>query len=156
MGRTREGYRPPEERTFADLMVGHRVVLQHAVGPDPDPGDPDRRVKGSIEAVTGAYWLHAVSHQGVEVSRSLSGEALEILLVPWASVLMLNGLPRGELEEEARGKFAVERRELLGRLGEAREGDTTLGLDARRYLSLNPKDGEVREALERLPRETFY
>lgn len=156
MGMRREGYRQPEERTLADLLVGHRVILQHAVGPELDPEEPDRVVRGPMEAESGAYWLHAVSHQGIEVSVALSGEASEILLVPWASVLVLNGLPRGELEEEARGKLATEREELLGRLAELREEDRTVGLDARRYLSLNPKDDEVRRALERLPRETFF
>ena len=84
MGRRREEYRRPEERTLADLMVGHRVVLQRTVGPDPDPDEPDREVRGPLEAKTGAYWLHAVSQQGMEVSLGLTGEAAEIFLLPWA------------------------------------------------------------------------
>jgi hypothetical protein len=39
VGRMREGYRRTEERTLADLVVGHRIVLRYAVGPDPDPED---------------------------------------------------------------------------------------------------------------------
>ena len=54
MGRSREGYRQPEERTLADLMVGHRVVLQYAVGPEPDPDGPDRGITGPTRARTGA------------------------------------------------------------------------------------------------------
>jgi hypothetical protein len=101
VGRSREGYRQPEERTLADLMVGHRVVLQYAVGPEPDPDDPDREITGPTRARTGAYWLHAVSSQGLEISRALAGEEAGIFLVPWGGVLVLNGVPRGQLEEEA-------------------------------------------------------
>ena len=153
MGRRYEEYRQPEERTLADLLVGHRVVLQHAVGPDLDPDDPTRAVRGPLEANTGAYWLHSVSQHGIEVSVALSGDAAEILFVPWNSVLMLHGLRRGELEEEARKELVIDRRKLLERLSDPQVVDRTLDLDARRYLSLNPKDEEVRAALERLPRE---
>ena len=149
MGRRRDEYRQPEERTLADLLVGHRVVLQHAVGPDPD--DPDSEVRGPLEAKTGTYWLHATSQQGIEVSRSLSGDAAEIYFVPWGSILMLSGLRRGELEEEARRALIIDRQELLERLGDPQETDRTVELDARRYLSLNPNDEEVHAALERLP-----
>ena len=156
MGRMREGYRPPEERTLADLLVGHRVILQYAVGPKPDPEDPGRELRGSMEAMTGAYWLHAVSYQGLEISRELAGEAAEIFLVPWGGVLVLDGVPRGELEEEALRKFAIDRQKLLDRLEDPQEGDADLGLDARRFLGFNPHDEEVRAALGRLPREYMY
>ena len=152
----REGYRRPEERTLADLLVGNRVILQYAVGPEPDPEDPAREATGPPRARTGAYWLHAVSNQGLEVSRELTGEASEIFLVPWGGLLVLNGVPRGELEEEAERKFAIDRRELLDRLGDPQDGDATLGLDARRFLGFNPHDEEVREALGRLPRDFHY
>jgi hypothetical protein len=156
MGRMREGYRQPEERTLADLMVGHRVILRYAVGPEPDPDDPSREVTGPMQARTGAYWLHAVSNQGLEISRELTGEAAEIFLVPWGGVLVLNGVPRGELEEEALRKFAIARQKLLDRLDHPQEGDANLGLDALRFLGFNPRDEEVRAALERLPREYLY
>ncbi len=156
MGRIREGYRQPEERTLADLMVGNRVILQYAVGPEPDPEDPDLEVTGPLLARTGAYWLHAVSNQGLEVSRELAGAEAGIFLVPWGGVLVLDGVPRGELEEEARRRFAVDRRELLDRLEDPQEGDANLGLDARRFLGFNPKDEEVRAALGRLPRNFLY
>ncbi len=156
MGRMREGYRRPEERTLADLMVGHRVVLRRAVGPEPDPDDPAREVTGPMQAKTGAYWLHAVSNQGLEISRELTGEAAEIFLVPWGGVLMLNGVARGELEEEALRKFAIDRQKLLDRLEDPQEGDADLGLDARRFLGFNPHDEEVRAALGQLPREYIY
>lgn len=156
MGRMREGYRQPEERTLADLLVGHRVVLRYAVGPEPDPDDPGREVTGPIQARTGAYWLHAVSLQGLEVSRGLAGEDAEIFLVPWGGVLLLNGVPRGELEEEAEKRFAIDRRKLLDRLEDPQEGDANLVLDARRFLGFNPYDDEVRAALGRLPREYMY
>ena len=156
MGRIREGYRQPEERTLADLLVGHRIVLQYAVGPEPDPDDPSREIRGPMEAKTGAYWLHAVSNQGLEVSRELAGEAAEIFLVPWGGVLVLNGVPRGELEEEALRKFAIDRQRLLDRLADPQGEDANLGLDARRFLGFNPRDEEVRAALERLPRERLY
>ena len=154
MGRMREGYRQPEERTLADLLVGYRVVLQYAVGPDPD--DPDREVTGPMLTRTGAYWLHAVSNQGLEISRALAGEEAEIFLVPWGGVLVLNGVPRGQLEEEALRKFAIDRQKLLDRLEDPQEGDANLALDARRFLGFNPHDGEVRAALGRLPREYLY
>ena len=156
MGRSREGYRQPEERTLADLLVGHRIILQYAVGPEPDPDDPDREITGPTRARAGAYWLHAVSNQGLEISRALTGEDAEIFLVPWGGVLVLNGVPRVELEEEARRKFAIDRQKLLDRLGDPREGDANLGLDARRFLGFNPLDEEVRAALGRLPREYLY
>ena len=156
MGRMREGYRQPEERTLADLLVGHRVVIRYAVGPEPDPDDPAREVTGPMQAKTGAYWLHAVSHQGLEISRELAGEASEIFLVPWGGVLLLDGVPRGELEEEALRKFAIDRQKLLDRLEDPQEGDADLGLDARRFLGFNPHDEEVRAALGRLPREYMY
>ena len=156
MGRSREGYRQPEERTLADLLVGHRIILQYAVGPEPDPDDPDREITGPTRARTGAYWLHAVSNQGLEISRALAGEDAGIFLVPWGGVLVLNGVPRVELEEEARRKFAIDRQKLLDRLGDPREGDADLGLDARRFLGFNPLDEEVRAALGRLPREYLY
>jgi hypothetical protein len=155
-GRRREEYRKPEERTLADLMVGHRVILQHLGGPELDPNNPDEEVRGQPEAITGAYWLHGISQQGLELSRSLSGEASQIFLVPWGNVLMLNGQPRGELEEEARETFAIDRQELLDRLGDPQPEDRNLGLDARRYLSYNPNDDDVRGALERLPRERMF
>jgi hypothetical protein len=156
VGRMREGYRQPEERTLADLLVGHRVILQYAVGPEPDPDDPDREVTGPMQARTGAYWLHAVSHQGLEISREVAGEAAEIFLVPWGGVLVLNGVPRGELEEEARRRFAIDRQKLLDRLNDPHERDVNLGLNARRFLGFNPYDEEVRAALGRLPRECLY
>ena len=140
---------------MADLLVGHRVILQDAVGPKPDPEDPGRELRGPMEAMTGAYWLHAVSNQGLEISRELAGEAAEIFLVPWGGVLVLNGVPRGELEE-ARRRFAIDRQELLDRLEDPREGDANLGLDARRFLGFNPHDEEVRAALGRLPRDFMY
>jgi hypothetical protein len=148
----REEYRRPEERTLADLMVGHRVILQHLVGPKFDPDNPDKEVRGQPEAVTGAYWLHASSRIGIEISRSLSAEAVDLFFVPWSSVLMLNGISRGELEEEAQESFAIDRQKLLERLGDPQPKDRNLGLDARRYLSYNPGDEEVRQALEQLPR----
>lgn len=151
MGRRREEYRSPQDRTLADLMVGHRVLLQHMAGPELDPAKPDEMVRGQPEAVTGAYWLHAVSHQGIEISRELTGDAVEIYLVPWGSVLMLNGLVRGELEQEAQNAFAIDRQELLERLNDPQTEDKSVGLDARRYLSFNPNDEEVRGALGRLP-----
>jgi len=135
-------------------MVGHRVIVHHMIGPDPDPDDPDREVRGQPQAVTGAYWLHAISQVGVELSRSLSGEdekASEIFLVPWASVLLLDGLARPELEREARESLVIDRQALLERLRDPRPEDTDVGLDARRYLTFNPADEEVREALRRLP-----
>ena len=156
MGRAREGYRQPEERTLADLLVGHRVILQYAVGPEPDPDDPGREIRGPMEAKTGAYWLHAVSYQGLEVSRELAGEAAVIFLVPWGGVLVLNGVPRVELEEEALRKFAIDRQKLLERLEDPQERDASLGLDARRFLGFNPQDEEIRAALERLPRNFMY
>ena len=156
MGRSREGYRQPEERTLADLMVGHRVILQYAVGPEPDHEDPDRELTGPLRARTGAYWLHAVSNQGLEISRALAGEEAGIFLVPWGGVLVLNGVPRVELEEEALRKFAIDRQKLLDRMGDPQEGDANLGLDARRFLVFNPHDEEVRAALGRLPREYLY
>jgi hypothetical protein len=156
VGRIREGYRQPEERTLADLMVGHRVILQYTVGPEPDPDDPDREITGPMRARTGAYWLHAVSNQGLEISRTLAGEEAGIFLVPWGGVLVLNGVPRVELEEEARRKFAIDRQKLLDRMGDPQEGDANLGLDARRFLGFNPHDEEVRAALGRLPREYLY
>ena len=156
MGRSREGYRQPEERTLADLMVGHRVILQYAVGPEHDPDEPDREVTGPMQARTGAYWLHAVSNQGLEISRALAGEEAGIFLVPWGGVLVLNGVPRGELEEEALRKFAIDRQKLLDRLEAPQEGDANLGLDARKFLGFNPYDEEVRAALGRLPREFMY
>jgi hypothetical protein len=156
MGRMREGYRQPEERTLADLMVGHRIILRYAVGPDPDPDDPAREVTGPMQARTGAYWLHAVSHQGLEVSRELTGEEAGIFLVPWGGVLVLNGVPRGDLEEEARRKFAIDRQKLLDRLEDPQERDANLGFDARRFLGFNPYDKEVRAALGRLPIEYTY
>ena len=156
MGMRREGYRHPQERGLADLLVGHRVVLQYAVGPKYDPNDPGREVTGPMQARTGAYWLHAVSQQGIEISRTLAGESAEIFLVPWGGVLVLNGVPRGDLEEEALRHFAIDRQKLLDRLDNPQEGDATLGLDARRFLGFNPGDMEVREALGRLPREHLY
>jgi len=156
MGRSREEYRQPEERTLADLLVGHRVILKYVVGPDPDPDDPDREITGPMQARTGAYWLHAVSHQGLEASRELVGEAAEIFLVPWGGVLLLDGVPRGELEEEALRKFAIDRQKLLDRLEDPQEGDAELGLEARRFLGFNPHDEEVRAALGRLPRDFLY
>jgi hypothetical protein len=107
-------------------------------------------------ARTGAYWLHAVSLQGLEISRALAGEDAEIFLVPWGGVLVLNGVPRVELEEEARRKFAIDRQKLLDRLEHPQEGDANLGLDARRFLGFNPHDEEVRAALGLLPREYLY
>jgi hypothetical protein len=84
------------------------------------------------------------------------GEAAEIFLVPWGGILVLDGVPRGELEEEARRKFAIDRQKLLDRLADPQEGDANLGLDARRFLSYNPHDEEVRAALGRLPRDFLY
>jgi hypothetical protein len=70
MGRRQEEYRRPEERTLADLMVGSRVVLQHLVGPKLDPDNPDKEVRGQPEAVSGAFWPHASSRIGIEISPS--------------------------------------------------------------------------------------
>jgi hypothetical protein len=148
----REEFMRPEERTLADLMVGHRVILQHLVGPKLDPDNPDEEVRGQPEAVTGAYWLHASSRKGIEISRSLSAEATDLFFVPWSSILVLNGVSRSELEEEAGASFAIDRQKLLERLGDPQAKDIDVGLDARRYLSYNPDDEEVRQALEQLPR----
>ncbi len=156
MSRRREEYRRPEERTLADLLVGHRVILQHLAGPEPDPENPDEEVRGQLQAVTGAYWLHSISQVGIELSYALSGEASEIFFVPWGSVLMLNGLPRTELEREALQSFAIDRQELLERLEDPPPDSRVLVLEARRYLSYNPNDEQVRGALERLPREHRY
>jgi hypothetical protein len=152
----RDEYRSPQERTLADLMVGTRVIVQYMVGPKPDPDNPDKEVRGQPEAITGAYWLHSISQVGIEVSRELSGEAAEIFLVPWSSVLMLDGAVRGDLEEAARERLAIDRQQLMERLKEPQPEDRDLGLDARRYLSFNPEDGEVREALGQLPREHLF
>jgi hypothetical protein len=87
----------------------------------------------------------------------MAGEGAGIFLVPWGGVLLvLDRVPRGELEEEARRRFAIDRRKLLDRLEDPREGDADLGLDARRFLGFNPHDGEVRAALGRLPREALH
>jgi hypothetical protein len=155
VGRSREGYRQPEERTLADLMVGHRVVLQYAVGPEPDPDDPDREVTGPIQARTGAYWLHAVSSQGLEISRALAGEEAGIFLVPWGGVLVLNGVPRGQLEEEALRKFAIDRQKLLDRLEDPQEGGRQPGARRPALPGLQPPRREVR-GVGRLPREYMY
>jgi hypothetical protein len=152
MGRGQEEYRKPEERTLADLMVGHRVILQHLVGPKLDPDNPDEEVRGQPEAVTSAYWLHTSSRTGIEISRSLSAEATDLFFVPWSSILVLNGVSRSELEEEAGESFAIDRQKLLERLGDPQAKDSGVGLDARRYLNYNPNDEEVRQALEQLPR----
>jgi hypothetical protein len=148
----REEYRRPEERTLADLMVGHRVILQHLVGPKLDPDNPDEEVRGQPEAVTGHFWLHTSSRTGIEISRSLSAEATDLFFVPWSSILVLNGVSRSELEEEAGESFAIDRQKLLERLGDPQAKDSAVGLDARRYLTYNPNDEEVRQALEQLPR----
>jgi hypothetical protein len=153
MARGQEQYRKPEERTLADLMVGHRVILQHLVGPKLDPDNPDEEVRGQPEAVTGPFWLHASSRTGIEISRSLSAEATDLFFVPWSSILMLNGVSRSELEVEAGESFAIDRQKLLERLGDPQaQEDSGVGLDARRYLNYNPDDEEVRQALEQLPR----
>jgi hypothetical protein len=153
MARGQQEYRKPEERSLADLMVGHRVILQYLVGPKLDPDNPDEEVRGQPEAVTGAYWLHASSRTGIEISRSLSAEATDLFFVPWSSILMLNGVSRRELEVEAGESFAIDRQELLERLGDPQaKEDSDVGLDARRYLTYNPDDEEVRQALKQLPR----
>jgi hypothetical protein len=149
----REEYRRPEERTLADLMVGSRVIVQYMAGPEPDPDDPDQVVRGQPQALTGSFWLHAISGMGIEISHSLTGEGAELFLVPWGNVLVLDGAARGELEEEARGRLVIDRQALLDRLNDARPEDRSLGLDARRYLTYNPHDEEVRGALEGLPKE---
>ena len=92
----------------------------------------------------------------MEVSRELVGEAAEIFLVPWGGILVLNGVPRGELEEKARRRFDIDRQELLDRLNDPQDRDANLGLDAQRFLGYNPRDEEVRAALERLPRNFLY
>jgi hypothetical protein len=152
----REEYRSPEERTLADLMVGSRVIVQYMVGPELDPDDPDRVVKGQPEALTGAFWVHSISGVGIEISRSLSGEGSEIALVPWGNVLLLDGRARTELEEEARERLVIDRQALLERLNDQQPEDRSLGLDARRYLTYNPRDEEVRGALEGLTRERMF
>jgi hypothetical protein len=153
MARGQQEYRKPEERTLADLMVGHRVILQYLVGPELDPDNPDEEVRGQPEAVTGAYWLHASSRTGIEISRSLSAEATDLFFVPWSSILALNGVSRRELEDEAGESFAIDRQKLLERLGDPQaQEDSAVGLDARRYLTYNPNDEEVRQALKQLPR----
>ena len=48
------------------------------------------------------------------------------------------------------------RQVLLERLRDPQRAYRTVGLDARRYLSYNSNDGEVREGLERLPKEYLY
>lgn len=149
----REEYRQPEERTLADLMVGSRVHVQHLVGPDLDPDKPDEVVRGPLEAATGAYWLHHISQEGIELSRNLQGEGAEIFLVPWSSLIMLDGRPRGELEQEAQETFAIDREKLLERLSDLDSADSTVLLNARRYLAFNPKDEEVQEALKQVPWE---
>ena len=149
----REEYRSPEERTLADLMVGSRVIVQYMAGPELDPHNPDQVVRGQPQALTGAFWLHAISGVGIEISRSLSGEGAEMFLVPWGSVLMLDGRARAELEEVARELLVIDRQALLDRLNDAHPEDRSLGLDARRYLTYNPRDEEGRGALEGLPRE---
>ena len=149
----REEYRSPEERTLADLMVGSQVIVQYMAGPELDPDDPEGVVRGQPQALTGAFWLHSISGVGIEISRSLSGEGAEMFLVPWGSVLALDGRARGDLEEEARGRLVIDRQALLDRLNDAHPEDRSLGLDARRYLTYNPRDEEVRGALAGLPRE---
>ncbi len=155
-GTRREEYRSPEERTLADLMAGSRVIIQYMVGPELDPDNPDQVVRGQPQAVTGAFWLHSISGVGIEISRSLSGEGSQIALVPWGSVLVLDGRARAELEEEARERLVIDRQALLERLGDPHPEDRELGLEARRYLTYNPRDEEVRGALEGLPREHMF
>jgi hypothetical protein len=152
----REEYMRPEERTLANLMVGHRVIIQRLVGPKLDPDNPDEEVRGRPEVVTGTYWLHASSRTGIEISRSLSGEGAEISLVPWSSVLLLNGLSRSDLEQEARERLVIDRQSLLDRLNDPHPEDKELGLEARRYLTYNPRDEEVRGVLAGLPREHMF
>jgi NAD(P)-dependent dehydrogenase (short-subunit alcohol dehydrogenase family) len=50
---------------------------QYRVGPELDPEDPERVVRGQPQALTGAFWLQAISGVGIEISRSLSGEGAE-------------------------------------------------------------------------------
>jgi hypothetical protein len=40
----------------------------------------------------------------------------------------------------------------MERLGDPQAQDSDMGLDTRRYLSYNPDDEEVRQALKQLPR----
>ena len=134
-------------------MVGSRVIVQYMAGPELDPHNPDQVLRGQPQALTGAFWLHAISGVGIEISRKLSGEASQIMLVPWGNVLLLNGVTRGELEEEARERLVIDRQALLDRLNDPHPEDRSLGLDARRYLTYNPLDEEVRGALEGLPKE---
>ncbi len=147
---------PPEPLFPAAEELGIRWVSYDRPGYGGSTPRPDREVTGPLLARTGAYWLHAVSSQGLEISRALAGEEAGIFLVPWGGVLVLNGVPHGELEEEARRKFAIDRQKLLNRLGDPQEGDANLGLDARRFLGFNPHDEEVRAALGRLPKEYTY
>src|SRR3712207_7926215 len=57
---------------------------------------------------------------------------------PWSSILVLDGLARGELEREAGERLAIDRRALLKRLRDPRPEDGDVGLEARRYLTYNP------------------
>ena len=66
---------------------------------------------------------------------------------------MLNGLPRGELEEEARREFAIDRQELLGAaLRPARRGRRP-GVGRQAVPELQSQDEGVRAALGQLPTE---
>jgi hypothetical protein len=86
----------------------------------------------------------------------LSGEGAEISLVPWSNVLLLNGLSRSDLEQEARERLVIDRQALLDRLNDPHPEDKELGLEARRYLTYNPRDEEVRGVLAGLPREGMF
>jgi hypothetical protein len=91
----------PEDRTLVRLLLDRPVYIEYLAGPLIEDDATDARVeagevlKGSPEARTARFLLHAYSRYGIEVSTESDPE--DDTFISWGAVLRMWGPSREEL-----------------------------------------------------------
>ena len=85
----------PSETVLSD-WVDYWVFVSYMAGPNIDPNEPTKPVKGQPEVITTSFYLESYGPLGIEVKRNVGDPTL---FMSWSSVLYIQGPPPGVREQ---------------------------------------------------------
>ncbi|MGI8649469.1 MAG: hypothetical protein ACR2KW_03690 [Rubrobacter sp.] len=92
-----------EQSSVLSDWVGYGVFVTYTSGPDLDPNEPNKLVRGQAEAVTASFLLERCTDYGVEVKRGDS----PTIFMSWGAIMYIQGPPpdvRAQIDKQTSNK----------------------------------------------------